>query len=304
MIGIGIRPDSANTFTSGSSGTQDVPYQESPNLTGPHLPVPNPMGLTRSESDLTQTSMTPTRPRSQSSPQKPGEPATMQPSSGKAPRQVRASPSLHRQDSYHGSSPSPLRPSSLTRANSISGSSSGSSHRRGRPGSLGASVFGFSQITAMPSTGHSIQTPSHSPATSYTSSVGGHSRARSDATQSGMLPFTQNMGSMVLSPDLSESGEMNGMSSQSMVPLTPVTPADGMGVATMIPASEFGQQPQGHLQQQQQQYATMPNKHYQSAQMYGYAQAPTSTVDYSQQQYSQPSSAYPSPLNSSHPVWK
>ena len=278
-------------------------YQQSPNLATParmvqHMSMADPLGLTRSESDLTQMSITPTRARSQSSPQNLSHPASVTPSSGKA----RPSPlTLHRQDSYHGSSPSPRRPAGLTRANSIAGSSSGGSLRRGRPGSLGASVFGFSQITATPSTGHSGSTM-HSPATSVSSSVGGHMRARSDVSaMSATMPYTANMGSLVLSPDLSESGEMTGHSSQGLVPLTPATPADGMGQTHMVQAPDFGEQPH----QGGQQYATMPNKHYQSAQVYGHPQPnPHYNQQYTGHHYTQPSSAYNSPLNPSHPVWQ
>jgi hypothetical protein len=293
LIGIGIRPDSAIS-SSDSSGTQDTMY--SPNLGTPvrmvqQMSMADPLGLTRSESDLTQMSVTPTRARSQSSPQNLSHPASVTPSSGKASKGARPSPlTLHRQDSYHGSSPSPRRPVGLTRANSIAGSSSGGSLRRGRPGSLGASVFGFSQITTTPSTVHSGSSM-HSPATSISSSVGGHMRARSDvSTMSATMPYTANMG--VLSPDLSESGEMTG--SQGVVPLTPATPADGTG--SMVPVPDFGEHQGGP-----QQYATMPNKHYSQV----YAQPPAAHYQqYASQQYPQPGSAYTSPLNPSHPVWQ
>lgn len=310
MSGIGIRPDSASTLSSSdSSGVQDMMYQQSPSLATPtkmtqqqYTSMADPVGLTRSESDLTQMSITPTRARSQSSPQNLSHPASVTPSSGKAGKSTRPSPlTLHRQDSYHGSSPSPRRPLGLTRANSVA--SSGSSLRRGRPGSLGASVFGFSQITATPSTGHSGSTSTfHSPATSISSSVGSHMRARSDvSTMSVTMPYTGNMGDLVLSPDLSESGEMTGTSSHGAVPLTPATPADGMGSAHMVPAPDFGEQ----SHQGGQQYATMPNKHYRSAQDYGHTQPQAQyNQQYTTEQYSQPSSAYNSPHNPSHPAWQ
>lgn len=129
-------------------------------------------------------------------------------------------------------------------------------------------------------------------------------RARSDVSaMSATMPYTANMGGLVLSPDLSESGDMTGSSSQGLVPLTPATPLDGMGAGQMMPASEFGEQ--SH-QVGSQQYATMPNKHYQPAQIYGHAQPAAAQYhqQYSAQQYSQPSSAYNSPLNPSHPVWQ
>lgn len=122
------------------------------------------------------------------------------------------------------------------------------------------------------------------------------------------------MGGMTISPDMSEFGETNGMPSQASVPLTPAgaaeqsmpvgpTPDLGEQYHAGIAASR-GMPQQQHQQQHQpaQQYATMPNKHYQATPAYGYAQ-PQPKTEYNTH-YSQPSSAYTSPHDPTHPAWQ
>ncbi|WRT66289.1 uncharacterized protein IL334_003242 [Kwoniella shivajii] len=218
------------------------------------------MGSTRSESDLLNSyDVTPnSRSRSQSSPQVLGEPGMQSPSSGKVLKHRPTPIALQRQNSFHGSSPSPRRPQGLSRTNSIQGSA----RRQNRPLSLAASAFGFTNVDPTSSS----QSPLQSPTPSH------HSRQRSDVS------IANGFTGMTLSPQVSDNGE--GMMPMSMSlgtipPLTPITPAQGNGVGHngVFANTEYGEfqnelpisLPIQHQQiQQQMHYATMPNKHYMS----------------------------------------
>ena len=237
----------ATLSSSDSSGGQEL-YQPSPSFAP--VDTPNRMILTKSEPDLSQLDMTPgSRKRSQSSPQLLGQPGLQSPSSGKAMRLVRPSPlNLHRQNSYHGTSPSPRRPAQLVRANSTTTTGGA---RRFRPTSLAASAFGITPIIG------EAYSPVGSPSAS--SSNGTHSRGRSDHS---LAPFTTSMSGMTISPDMSDSGEHGALPvGMTIPPLTPVTPAHGVanGVFPNTDYIEMQTEVIGH-------YATMPNKHYGASQ--------------------------------------
>jgi hypothetical protein len=263
------RSQSAVTLSSSDSSGQEM-YQPSPGGTHsmmmptPEVVTPHQMPLTRSETDLIHLDTTPSsRQRSQSSPQVLGEPGMQSPSSGKASRFVRPSPlNLQRQNSYHGSSPSPRRPTALIRSTTSTGGIS----RRSRPTSLAASAFG---ITPIIGEDHQFAgSPINSPSSATTQSTGTHSRQHSDAS---LAPFTNSMGGMTISPTISDNG-----ASVVVPPLTPITPGHGP-TSAMFPSTdygamdgsnEFGQMSSGHSSTRSVQYATMPNKHY-SSQSYG-----------------------------------
>lgn len=259
------RSQSAVTLSSSDSSSQDM-YQASPGgqhsimVPTPQVVTPHQMPLTRSETDLIHMDLTPSsRQRSQSSPQVLGEPGMLSPSSGKASRFVRPTPlSLQRQNSYHGSSPSPRRPVPLIRSTT----SQGGSLRRSRPTSLAASAFGITPII-----GEDQQlagSPINSPTSASTS--GTHSRQPSEAS---LAPFTSSLSGMTISPTISDNGEALMMG---VPPLTPITPAHGVtnGVfpnndysaaegidefgGRIAPGSGPGRSAGG--------YSTMPNKHY------------------------------------------
>lgn len=279
------RSQSAVTLSSSDSSGQDL-YQPSPghgSIMAPTLQVvtPHQMPLTRSETDLVHIDTTPSsRQRSQSSPQVLGEPGMQSPSSGKASRFVRPSPlNLQRQNSYHGSSPSPRRPIALVRSTT----SQGGSLRRSRPTSLAASAFGITPIIGEEQ--HFAGSPINSPTTASTS--GTHSRQHSDVS---LAPFTTSLGGMTISPTISDSGE--GMMA-GVPPMTPITPGHGStgGVFTNEYASVEGMDAPNEFGVQQSlapasarsggMYATMPNKHYagqqyavQSGHSNGYGQVP------------------------------
>lgn len=312
------RPQSSATTYSSSGSSVPEGYQLSPNPDGTmtFMPAPaqqslmaNPLGLTRSESDLTQTNITPgARSRSQSSPQQMGDANATTPSSGRPAKMPRPSPmGLQRQESYHGTSRSPRRPAGLTRANSIAGS--GGSSRRNRPGSLGASVFGFSQITSTPLNGGSGSPSLHSPANSIGSSVGsqfggGHARTRSDVP--GLTPIASGISGMTISPgsESGNTGSSNGhiMPNQGTIPLTPATPA-GTSVPDhpAVSLSEIGVPAQQHYA------STMPGKHYAPAPSpaYGYTgSAAAGSYSPYTQTYSQPPSNFASPVDAQNSVWQ
>lgn len=245
------RSQSAATLSSSDSSGQEA-FQPSPSYPPIDMHTPARLVAAKSETDLVHLDMTPGRQRSQSSPQV-IEPAYMSPSSGKASRFARPAPlNLTRQNSYHGTSPSPRRPVPLSRANS-----SQPGMRRSRPTSLAASAFGITPITS----GDEMYSPLHSPSTSSGSGAGTHSRQRSDVS----LGFTSSMGGMTISPDMSDSGEPSTVHHMPMTvpPLTPVTPNHATGgpgvfaaqVDFEIPADMSGMPPHAL-------YATMPNKHY------------------------------------------
>ena len=228
------RSQSAATLSS-SASSQDVFQPSLQALTHQIVPQPpqamNPpkMVSARSESDLLRIDTDPnSRSRSQSSPQLMSAPGAQTPSSGKAARHVRPSPlTLQRQNSYHGTSPSPRRPVPLTRSNTAQ-----VLVRRTRPTSLAASAFG---ITPIKTEGTFAQSPICSPAgsmtsTSASSGVGGHTRQQSDVEASLVAPFqSSNMGGMQMSqisPNASESSETGGYVGM-QVPLTPMTPGHG-----------------------------------------------------------------------------
>lgn len=192
------------------------------------------------------------------------------PASGK---HVRPSPlSLQRQNSYHGSSPSPRRPLPPSRANSSQGPL-----RRSRPGSLAASAFG---ITALD--GDGAYSPIQSPTTSVSGSGSGHSRQQSQL----LTPFTVSMATMALSPDVPESGDLiNSTSTSSSMgiptplavpphtPVTPNTPANtttGGVFPTLNPDlgayGDHHQQYQHHHQQLQLQQQQQLHHHHQMQQ--------------------------------------
>lgn len=249
------RSQSTATLSSSDSSSAEL-YQPSPSHLAPtpELVTPTHLSLTRSETDLSIVGATPSsRRRSQSSPHLLGEPGNMSPSSGKASRfSMRPSPlNLQRQNSYHGSSPSPRRPVALTRSNTSQG---GNSLRRSRPTSLAASAFGITPING-------DDQVSASPVISPVSSTAGtHSRQPSDAS---LVPFTSSLGGMTISPTISDNGAVGGAP-----PLTPITPGyavDGgvfsAGAYCDMP-NEFGM-PMNYVQGGHPgQYASMPNKHY------------------------------------------
>lgn len=280
-MSLNFPPPPGSAGSSGIARSHSAVTISSTSTSSQEMFVPSPAGIpshhiifNRSESDLVRPGPTPiettpqSRARSQSSPQKLDTSvalasATMQtPSSG---RHVRPSPlSLQRQNSYHGSSPSPRRPLPPSRSNSSQGP-----FRRSRPGSLAASAFG---ITALDGDGH--YSPIQSPTTSHSGSISGpsHSRQKSEC----LTPFTQSMATMALSPDISDGGDLIHSTSTSSVssiptqlnippltPLTPLTPADtnssahSAGVFSTL-APDFGQYNDYHrhqqLQQQQQQH--------------------------------------------------
>ncbi|WVQ99335.1 hypothetical protein IAU59_006468 [Kwoniella sp. CBS 9459] len=271
------RSQSTVTLSSSDSSGQEL-YQ-----TPAYVPTESAhsrMASTRSESDLLQTiDTTPnSRSRSQSSPHVLVEPGMQSPSSGKAIKHRPTPLALQRQNSFHGTSPSPRRPGGLSRTNSIQGSA----RRQNRPLSLAASAFGFTHVDPT-----STQSPVQSPTPSN------HSRQRSDVSVS------NGFSGMTISPNVSEGGE-SGMMSMSMSmgsipPLTPMTPATA-ATAGVFPNTDYGDiqgkmqaqaqaaqaqahahahaqaQAQAHAQAQAQghphfhghhtQFATMPNKHY------------------------------------------
>jgi len=234
------RSQSAATLSSSDSSSQEI-YQPSPNFVP--MDTPNRMMQIKSEPDLSNLDMTPgSRQRSQSSPQLVGEPGMQSPSSGKAMRLVRPSPlNLQRQNSYHGSSPSPRRPAQLVRS-----SSTQVGNRRSRPTSLAASAFGITPIIG------EAYSPVHSPSTS---SNGTHSRQRSETS---LAPFTTSMSGMTISPDMSDSGEAGSIPMPMTIPpLTPITPAHGQS-GGVFPNTDYGVISAVVTQH----YATMPNKHY------------------------------------------
>ena len=236
------RSQSAVTLSSSSSSGQEL-YRPSPSYDT--IGTPNHMNPTKSEPDLVNLDMTPSsRQRSQSSPQMIVQPGMQSPSSGKALRQVRPSPlNLHRQNSYHGSSPLPRRPATLTRANSTQGGGM----RRARPTSLAASAFGITPITVAEGTFSPMGSPS---------STGTHSRQRSDVS---LAPFTSSLSGMSISPDMSDSGDSNSVAmAMSVPPLTPITPGHQAASNGVFPANDYGEI-QGDLARH---YATLPNKHY------------------------------------------
>ncbi|ORY34076.1 hypothetical protein BCR39DRAFT_235341 [Naematelia encephala] len=251
------RSHSTLTLSSSDSSGQDG-YQPSPQY--PALATPNRMGFVQSTPDLTAMEMTPnSRQRSQSSPQVAVDAGAQSPSSGKAQRFGRPSPlNLQRQNSYHGTSPSPRRPVSLSRTNSTQ-----SGLRRSRPGSLAASAFGITPIV-----GEDQVSPLNSPLTSASSSVGTHSRQRSDVS---LAPFMTSMSGMTISPDMSDSGEPGSVLPMQMTvpPLTPITP--GQGVANGV----FKTTDYGDMATEVPRYATMPNKHYETTH-YGHQIYPSS----------------------------
>ncbi|WVR06984.1 hypothetical protein IAU60_004021 [Kwoniella sp. DSM 27419] len=183
------------------------------------------MGSTRSESDLLGTVIDAnpgSRSRSQSSPQVLAEPGTQTPSSGKALKQRPTPLALQRQNSFHGTSPSPRRPGGLSRTNSIQGST----RRQNRPLSLAASAFGFTTVDP-------TQSPMTSPTTSH------HSRQRSDAS------VANGFSGMTISPNMSENGESTGMMPMSMSvgtipPLTPITPGQASAGNHIFPSTDYG----------------------------------------------------------------
>lgn len=234
------RSQSAATLSSSDSSSQEM-YQPSP-IFAP-ISTPNRIGATQSEPDLVHLDTTPgSRKRSQSSPHLLAQPGMQSPSSGKVSRLVRPAPlNLQRQNSYHGTSPSPRRPAQLTRA-----SSSHASIRRSRPTSLAASAFGITPIIG------EAYSPLGSPYTSASS--GSHSRQRSDTS---LGPFTSSLSGMTISPDMSESGDSSAMSMPMTVPpLTPITPAHA-AAAGVFPNTDYIE-----IQSEVPHYATMPNKHY------------------------------------------
>jgi len=257
------RSQSTVTLSSSDSSGPDM-YQPSPGqqsnlMPTPEVITPHHMPLTRSETDLVHIDTTPSsRQRSQSSPHLLVSDAGMlSPSSGKATRFPRAGPiQLQRQNSYHGSSPSPRRPVQLVR----SSTSQGGISRRSRPTSLAASAFGITPIV-----GGEDQTGSGSPVTSPVSATtsGTHSRQHSAAS---LAPFTSSMGGMTISPTISDNGEMVSVN---VPPMTPITPGQQLlqGVfATTEYAemtNEFGATT--GVQMQPGHFATMPNKHYATA---------------------------------------
>ncbi|WWC70285.1 uncharacterized protein I206_104235 [Kwoniella pini CBS 10737] len=258
---------SQSTVTLSSSGSSGQEQYQAPvylNTDGGH----SRMGSTRSESDLLNTlDSTPnSRSRSQSSPQVLIEPGMQSPSSGKVMKQRPTPLALQRQNSFQGSatSPSPRRPGTLSRTNSTQGHS----RRQGRPLSLAASAFGFTNVDP------TAQSPVHSPV------IGGHSRQRSD------ISVSNGFSGMTLSPNVSENGAV-GLSGQigipmssTIPPLTPLTPATQGSSGSIanngvFPNTEYGDLipndigsipivPMAHAQGHGQQlhYATMPNKHY------------------------------------------
>ncbi|OCF60535.1 hypothetical protein L486_00168 [Kwoniella mangroviensis CBS 10435] len=240
------------------------------------------MGSTRSESDLLNShDSTPnSRSRSQSSPHVLIEPGMQSPSSGKVLKHRPTPLALQRQNSFQGSttSPSPRRPGGLIRTNSTQGNA----RRTGRPLSLAASAFGFTNVDPTTS---AQQSPIHSPTIG-----GGHSRQRSDVSVS------NGFSGMTLSPNVSDNGRSSNESGMmpmplslgNIPPLTPITPAQGstgsvsnngafpnmqygdiipndMGNVPMIPVHHPHHQQQIH-------YATMPNKHYISHHPHPHAQ--------------------------------
>nr|XP_031863207.1 uncharacterized protein CI109_001079 [Kwoniella shandongensis]KAA5530279.1 hypothetical protein CI109_001079 [Kwoniella shandongensis] len=233
------RSQSTATLSSSDSSGQGE-YQHPAYL--PADSVHARMGSTRSESDLNNTNLTPnSRSRSQSSPQVVVEPGMQSPSSGKAGKHRPAALHLQRQNSYHGTSPSPRRAVGLSRTNSIQGAS----RRTNRPLSLAASAFGFTNMDP-----HGSNSPLGSPSTGSS-----HSRQRSDVSVS------HGLSNMTISPSISEHGEMRGMMPMSMSmatipPLTPITPGHAVQ-SGVFPNTDYGE-----LQGDINHYATMPNKHY------------------------------------------
>lgn len=254
------------------------------------------MVLNRSEPDLLRSAMNRThtitstplaqnRARSQSSPHTLNMDGPMQtPSSGKA---VQPSPlALQRQNSYHGTSPSPRRPAPPSRANSSQGP-----FRRSRPGSLAASAFGITPIEG--GLGSPLASPTGGrPVTGGSTAINAHARHRSEAC---LTPFTASMQGMTISPD-GTPGDLSLTASTSSVttlpmpmsvpPLTPITPGH-VGNSGVFPTltPEFGdfgdhlanfQQPQQYYQshpQQMQQWQQW-NQQFQ-AQQYAAAGMPT-----------------------------
>ncbi|KAK8864344.1 hypothetical protein IAR55_001591 [Kwoniella newhampshirensis] len=232
------------------------------------------MGTTRSESDLSNSNLTPSsRSRSQSSPQVLVEPGMQSPSSGKASKHRPAPLHLQRQNSYHGTSPSPRRAVGLSRTNSIQGSV----RRANRPLSLAASAFGFTNMDPQ-----GANSPIQSPSTS-----GSHSRQRSDVSVS------HGLSGMTISPNISENGEMQGMMPMSMSmatvpPLTPITPGHAVQ-SGIFPNNDYGEI-QGDINH----YATMPNKHYSQAHYANVAAYPVNDFG----------PAYIVPPNETHTHWR
>jgi hypothetical protein len=255
--------------------TESDPHQDpSPIETTPQRRTQSHRDQTQSQAP-TQTSTpvqstlpTPTpqsRARSQSSPQTLDNLAasgTQTPSYGK---HVRPSPlALQRQNSYHGTSPSPRRPAGPSRANSSQGAL-----RRSRPGSLAASAFG---ITAMD--GDNSYSPLNSPTASQSGSIGGHSHTRQKSEC--LTPFTASMATMALSPDVSEFGDLTYSTSTSSVssipnqlaipPMTPMTPASATSSSSSAHSGgifptlnpDFGY---GEMQHQQQYLAHQHHQH-------------------------------------------
>lgn len=257
------RSQSAMTMSSSDSSSQSI-FQQSPhsNLV-PTPEIVTPYHHNQSEPDLVQLGAIPsTRQRSQSSPQIIGEPGGQSPSSGKASRSVRPSPlSLHRQNSYHGSSPSPRRPAPLARANT----SQIGVARRSRPTSLAASAFGITPIHAEEA--HGDSSAMVSPGLATTSA---HSRAASEAS---LAPFANSMGGMTISPTMSDTADIGSAVTQ---PITPMTPGNG-SIRSVFTASDYSESSatnefgvQSNMPRADAlhgQYATMPNKHY-GAQQY------------------------------------
>jgi hypothetical protein len=252
---------SQSTITLSSSSSSESSGQPSQELYHPSPAMPEYMiqhpgvAFAKSEPDLLHLDITPGRQRSQSSPHTLTEPGHQSPSSGKS-RGILPTPlALQRQNSYHGTSPSPRRPMTLTRANS---GHSGPGIRRSRPTSLAASAFGITPIIGTDDM--YTHSPLHSPAPS---SVSAHSRQRSDGS---LAPFTATMSGMTISPDLSDSGEQ--VIHYSVPPLTPITPGHGVSMGGVFPPSEYGDLQSDqisqlhHASQSQGRYATMPNKHY------------------------------------------
>ncbi|RXK40152.1 hypothetical protein M231_02610 [Tremella mesenterica] len=245
------RSQSTVTLSSSDSSGHEA-FQMSPNfpstdMATPH--APDRVAAVRSETDLLHfDTSTGGRQRSQSSPQF-IQPAGVSPSSGKATRFPRPSPlNLSRQNSYHGTSPSPRRVVPLARTNS-----SQQGMRRPRPTSLAASAFG---ITPISNDGNC--SPMQSPSTSG-SSNGVHSRQRSDIS----LGFTSSMSGMTISPNMSDTSEPSVMTSSGLTvpPLTPITPGHGPSSTGVFPTqTDFDM----HIDNTggRMQYATMPNKHY------------------------------------------
>jgi hypothetical protein len=262
-------------------------------------PVVTPNRLmNRSDSNLVHLEMTPssaTRQRSQSSPQLLGEPGTQSPSSGRAMKMVGPRPSplnLQRQNSYHGTSPSPRRPEPLTRANSAQ-IAAVPGRRKGLT-SLAASALGITPLVGSEETGV-FGSPLQSPSAISPFPFGGHSRQRSDVS---LGTCTTSMNEMALSPGQSESSDQFvngdngplGFGSERVPPYTPLTPGmpgSAMSSSTGVFANadygalngstdDFGSLTSGNsagsahcaqggpggILQRQQQYMSMPNRHY------------------------------------------